>query len=424
MLLWIGIAVCVILFLLGSPIFIALAAGGAFILTWHIGVPIETTIQLCYNGIDKWVLLAIPFFILAGNLMLYGGAAKRLVDFLDSLLGHFPGGLALVTAWAAAFFAALTGSSLSVASAVGTITIPAMDERGYGRGYSTGLLAVCATLGNLIPPSVYLIVLGSVVNVSVGKLFMAGILPGILIVIFISVPVVIIAKKKRYGLKAPTTWRWRGKSFVIAIPALLTPVIILGGIYGGIFTPTEAAAVGCAWAVIAGLVYREMKGSSIWKATDATLRLTARILILIGAAVLLGVVFTYAGIPQAITGLVTRAHLSPLAFIWLSGLLLLGLGCIMDALPIIYVVAPLLWPTVMALNINPIHFLILATICLLIGQVTPPIGMVLYETSAIANEPSENVIRGSIPFLIAMVCGLIVVSVWPGICLFLPSLMK
>ena len=185
MLLWIGIAVFVILFLLGSPIFIALFSGAIFILMWSVGVPIETTIQLCYNGIDKWVLLAVPFFILAGNLMLYSGSSKRLIDFADSFLGHLPGGLALVTASTAAFFAALTGSSLSVASAVGTIMIPAMDERGYERSYSTGLLAVCATLGNLIPPSVYLIILGSVANVSIGKLFMAGILPGILILVFI-----------------------------------------------------------------------------------------------------------------------------------------------------------------------------------------------------------------------------------------------
>jgi len=225
-------------------------------------------------------------------------------------------------------------------------------------------------------------------------------------------------------LKAPATWRWRGVAFFHAIPALITPVIILGGIYSGIFSPTEAAAVGCAWAVIAGLIYREMKVRVIWEAIDATLRLTSRILILIGAAVLLGVVFTYAGIPQAITGFVTMVHLNPIAFLSLSGLLLIGLGCIMDALPIIYVVVPLLWSTVMALSINPIHFLIEVTICLLIGQVTPPIGLVLYEVSAIANEPSESVIRGSIPFLIAMVCGLVVVSVWPGICLFLPSLMK
>jgi C4-dicarboxylate transporter DctM subunit len=421
----IAITIVIIFMFLGTPIFVIFALLGSIIGLWLLGLPPAALAEIMYSGVNVWVLVAVPFFILAGNFMVHGGLARRIFDCVDSFVGHFPGGLAISVIGACTVFAAISGSSLATASAIGSISLPSMSKSGYPSEFNTGLIAVSGTLGNLIPPSIYLIILGSVLNLSVGQLFMAGVLPGLLYAFFIAITASGISFKRKYAIKPAATWKTRGKAFIPALPAFAMPVIVLGGIYGGIFTPTEAAAIAVLFSFLVGqYIYRELNKERLWQSLANTMNTTCMVYFLIGMAVLMNKFFSYTNLPQKITALVVGNALTPITYLMMASVLLMAFGCFLDALPIIYICAPLLFPPAVNVGIDPMQFCIIMTTCLMIGQVTPPVGLVLYGTASFSGESADTVIRGSIPFLLAMVAGLLVVVIWPALSMFLPSLMR
>ena len=422
---YIALTIVLLLLLLGQPIFVIFALLGSVLGVLYLGITPAALAEITLSGVNIWVIVAVPFFILAGNLMVHSGCGQRLFDFIESLVGHLPGGAAISVVLACAFFSALSGSSIATASAIGTIALPSLEKAGYPSRFSTGLIAVSGTMGNLIPPSIYFIIFGSVLELSVGKLFMAGILPGLLMTFLLSSVAGGISYRKKYAVKPVASWGTRGRSIVPAIPALLMPAIVLGGIYGGIFTPTEAAAIACLYGLLVGVfVYRGLNLKNLWRSLSNTMRATSMIYLLIGTAIMINIFFTYTRIPQTITGFVAESMLGPIAYMLLSGFLVLVFGCFLDALPIIYIAAPLLFPAATTLGIDPIQFAVFFTVCLMVGQVTPPVGLVLYATSSFSGESADSVIRGAIPFLLAMLVGAMIIVIWPSLSLFLPGLIR
>jgi C4-dicarboxylate transporter DctM subunit len=368
--------------------------------------------------------LAVPLFVFAGNLMLYGKSSKYLVEFFDSFVRQVPGGLAIVTVVACAFFAAISGSGSATIAAIGGIMLPVMAEKGYGAGLRTGCLAVSGTLGNLIPPSIFFVLYGLITETSIGELFMAGFLPGFLCAALLGITAAIICKREGYAVEPPASWRERRKAFINAIPAILMPTIVLGGIYGGVFTPTEAAAVSCIYGAFIGFfVYRGLSLKNLMTAARGAVQLTCMLLLLISAAILLSKAFIVAQFPQTLTNFVIEAQFSPTMYLVFFNILLIILGCFIEGTPMLFVVTPLLLPPALALGISPIHFGVLFCINVLIGQITPPVGIMLYFTSGYAKVPTQIVIKGALPFLGAMVVALFIVTFLPSIALYLPSLM-
>ncbi|GAI93812.1 unnamed protein product, partial [marine sediment metagenome] len=289
--------------------------------------------------------LAIPLFIFAGDLLLHGGAAQRLIDVMDAFFCHLPGGMGIATILACAFFAALSGSAGATVSAIGTIMIPAMIASGYRRGTAAGLVGSVGSIGNLIPPSIFFILYGTLVEVSISELFAAGILPGVILSAMLCATMVIAARREHYKLKIAATWQVRKDALIKSIPALVMPIIVLGGIYGGVFTPTEAAAVACVYGLVIGaFVYRKLNFKVLWSTTTHAARTTALIMLLVSMAVVLGKMFSFAGFPQAFAALVMEAKIGPQSFMMLATLVIIALGTILEALPLMYVTVPILLP--------------------------------------------------------------------------------
>lgn len=418
------IGIGLLLLFLGLPIFVTFAFIGCLLFATYAHWPLATAPSIMFHEIDKVLLLACPFFVFAGNAMVFGKTSVVLVDVMRRIFGRFPGGLAITAVASSAFFGAITGSSSATVAAIATILLPHMDEAGYNRSFSTGLLACSGTLGNIIPPSIVLILYGDVGETSVAKLFAGGLFSGLLIALFMIIVVVIICK--RQGFREPETavsiegW---GKLLLRAAPALFMPVLILGGIYGGIFTPTEAAAVSCIYALLVGfLVYKGLTWQGVKESLRKTIGVVGMLYPLIGTAILMNKMFIRAEFPLIVTKFVAEAGLGPAAFLGMAFVLVLGLGCILEGVPLIYVCVPLLLPTVLALGISPVHFGVIFCALVLIGQITPPVGIILYVTSSITKEPSESVIRGALPFLAAMTVATIIIIYVPAISLWLPSI--
>jgi C4-dicarboxylate transporter DctM subunit len=420
----IGLIIAFGFFIIGVPIAVSFGLGAALVLIYHNGLPFSSIASMMFGGLDHFTWVAVPLFIFAGNLMIRSNSAKALLDFVQAMLGHITGGIAASAVLACVFFAALTGSGAATIASIGTLMIPRMRETGYSDGFSVGLISVTGTLGNLIPPSLFFIIYGMLIEESIAKLFLAGLLPGLLIAFMIMVTAVIICKHQKVGTLAPANWRVRGKTFVCALPALSIPVLILGGIYTGIFTPTEAAAIACVIAVVAGFWYKGMTWKTFQKASFDTLRVTSMLLFLIGTATLLGKVLVLSGFPQTLTNLVVGWNLSPTAFIIGFSIVLLIMGTFMEGTPMLYVTLPIIMPCALALNVNLFHLGVIYCVAILIGQITPPVGIMLYVGSSISKVPPQVVIRGAMPFLITMAVALVLLCIFPGISLFLPSLMK
>ena len=420
----IGLVLAFGLFIIGVPIAVSFGLGAAIVLIFHNALPVSSISNMMYGNLDHFTWVAVPLFVFAGNLMVRSNSAKALLDFIQAVLGHITGGIAASAVIACVFFGALTGSGAATIAAIGTLMIPRMREMGYSDGFSTGLISVTGTLGNLIPPSLFFIIYGMLVEKSIASLFMAGVIPGMLAAALLTVTAVIICKVKHFKTLEPVNANARWKAFLYAIPALMIPVVILGGIYGGIFTPTEAATVACVIAILAGFWYKGMTWEAFKVASYDTLRVTSMLLFLICTATLLGKVLVLTGFPQILTKLVVAWELKPLAFIIGVSIVLLIMGVFMEGTPLLYVTLPIIMPCAITLNISLIHLGVVYAVAILIGQITPPVGIMLYVGSSIAKTPADVVIRGAIPFLIAMVVTLILVCAFPGISLFLPSMMR
>jgi TRAP-type C4-dicarboxylate transport system permease large subunit len=478
--------------LIGIPIFMALA-GSSLIYTHFIaGIPDFVILHRMAGGVDSFPLLAVPFFILAGNLMNSAGITNRIFDFAVALVGWLRGGLGHVNVVGSVIFAGMSGTAVADAGGLGTIEIKAMRDHGYRTDFAVGITAASATIGPIIPPSLPMVIFGVMANVSIGQLFAAGFVPGFLVAAVLMLYVSWYAR--RHGIGSDQAFRLRtlGTSFVNALPALMTPAIIIGGMTFGIFTPTEAAVAACVWALFLGLIfyplssqlevvgfplgrallimtavvavpsvlallgmvdpvrgilwallvnfaactvlyaylrwfpaivptYRPMSFGHFYKVSLDTIETTAAVLIIVGAASLFGWVLTTARITEAVTELLLGVSRNPLVLLLLINVLLLIVGCFMETIAAISILVPVLMPAVMQAGIDPVQFGVVMVLNLMIGLLTPPVGMVLFILARVANISFDRTVRAVTPFLFPLLLVLILISAFPILTLMVPQ---
>lgn len=378
------------------------------------------------TGADSFPLMAVPFFVLAGELMATGGISRRLLNIADAFLGRKYGGLALVTIVACMFFAAISGSGPATVAAIGGLTIPSMLKQGYDRPFAGAISAAAGSIGVIIPPSIPMVMYCVATGVSVGAMFMGGVIPGILIGVSLCVYSSLYSKKHKYinAEAAPFSWGNVGRSLVDGIWALLVPVIILGGIYGGIFTPTEAAAVAVAYGLIVGLfVYRDLKAKDLYRIFGSAALTTATIMVILGTATTFGRILTLERIPTMIADFFESVAKGPIMLMILINILLLIVGCFMETNAAIIILAPIFLPIVESMGINPVHFGIVMVVNLAIGFVTPPLGVNLFVACNVANAKLEEICKGILPILGVMIVDLLLITYIEPLSTFLPALL-
>ncbi|QQE73615.1 TRAP transporter large permease [Brevibacillus composti] len=417
---WIVFILFFLLLLLRVPVAIALvfSAGVALL---DSGFNLDVLPQKMFSSLNVATLMAIPGFILAGVLMSRGGISQALIDALRAWVGHFSGGLSVVTILACAVFAAISGSSPATAAAIGSIMIPGMVAAGYSKRYTMGLVAAAGTLGILIPPSIPLIVYGTVAEESIGKLFMAGFLPGLFLTAVLVLAAIIYARIKNFGRLPKASWEERWKLSVKALPAAFLPFLILGTIYMGVATPTEASVVACVYSlIVAVFIYRQIS----WKDTQTILRETVNtssmIFFIIAGATVFGLYLTNAQVPQEIAAWIMEGEVNRWTFLIACNILFFIMGMFLEPTSIILITLPIFLPIIKLLGIDVFHFAIIMTVNMELGMVTPPVGLNLFVVSGISRAKLEEVVKGVIPFIGLMVLVLIVIIVWPSLSLWLP----
>ena len=378
------------------------------------------------TGADSFSLMAVPFFVLAGELMATGGISRRLLNIADAFLGRKYGGLALVTVVACMFFAAISGSGPATVAAIGGLTIPSMLKQGYDRPFAGAISAAAGSIGVIIPPSIPMVMFCVATGVSVGAMFMGGVIPGLLIGVSLCLYSSLYSKKHKYinAEAAPFSWGNVGRSLADGIWALLVPVIILGGIYGGIFTPTEAAAVAVAYGLIVGLfVYRDLKAKDLYRIFGSAALTTATIMVILGTATTFGRILTLERIPTMIADFFVSVAKGPIMLMILINILLLIVGCFMETNAAIIILAPIFLPIVESMGINPVHFGIVMVVNLAIGFVTPPLGVNLFVACNVANAKLEEICKGILPILGVMIVDLLLITYVEPLSTFLPALL-
>ena len=421
-----GILIFAFIFLSGAPIWLSLAGSALFLGIFYSGmVPINYPLTL-FGSLDSFTLLAVPFFLFGGNIMANCGPAKYLFQAIDAFVGHLPGGLPMATVFTCMVFAAITGSTLATLVAVGTIAVPPMIELGYPKRYCLGLMAVSGTLGQLIPPSIYMILYGSYVQVSATWLFAGGMIPGIILGLLISFLAAVIAIRGKFGTgRTALPWGERWRRLGKGMPAMIMPIIVLGGIYTGIFTPTEAAAVACVYAILVSAVfYRGLNRETFSKSLRGAMSTTSMIFLIVAAAILFAGPLTYAEIPQNLTASLIALGVTPTAVMFLAVGLFLVLGLFLDPLPILYLTIPILYVPLMQYNIDLIHFCVITIVAMQVAQVTPPFGVSLYTTSQVWQEPIQNVVKSALPFLLLTIAFTVPLILFPQLSLWLPNLIR
>lgn len=388
-------------------------------------LPVSAVTANFYASTSKFVLLAIPFFILGGNIMERSGISGKLIAFFRALVGHRRSGMALVTVIVACFFAAISGSGPATVAALGLILIPAMTDVGYDKSYSAALVSTSGAIGIIIPPSITFVIYGSIASVSVSSLFASGIVPGILMGVFLIVATQIVYHKRELKLlpKASAAQRW--KAFKSAFWGLMMPVIILGGIYGGIFTPTEAAAVAAVYGIFVGLfIYRSITMKDVWELLKDSVSQTAVVMLIVGTASLFAYVLTITGVAaKASAALISVSGGSKFVFLLILNLILLIAGCFIDANSAMYILLPILLPVASRMGVDLIHLGCIMVFNLAIGLVTPPVGVNLYVGCGIAKIKLKEICRAVMPLIIASVLALLLVTYVQPISTLMPSLL-
>lgn len=409
--------------LIGVPV--AFSLGLAALIMMHLqGFANDVLVQKMVGGIDSFPLLAVPFFMLAGEIMNSGGIARRIIEFSNSLVGHITGGLGLVNIVASMFFGGISGSSVADTAAIGGLLIPAMTEDGYDAEFSAAVTASSSTMGIVIPPSIPMILFGLISGVSVVKMFMGGIIPGILIGLSLLVLTYVISRRRHYP---------KGEAFSLkrvfttgreAIWAIFLPVIIIGGIVSGKFTPTEAAVIAVVYALVVSLViYKEMTVKDLPRILIETGKTTGIVMFVAGSAMVVAWLLTVVQIPQSIATTVLGITRNPLLVLLIVNFFLLLVGMVMDLTPALLILAPVLLPVALEVGINPIFFGVMMVINLGIGLVTPPVGTILYIACGIAKINLEQITKAMLPFLATQVAVLILIILFPQLVLWIPSLM-
>lgn len=410
---------------LGVPVAYALGLSVSVILFYFMDMPQVMITQVMYSGVDSFSFMAVPFFMLAGSFMSAGGVTKRLVGFAQALVGSFTGGLAQVVAVSGMFFAAISGSSAATTAAIGSTMVDEMEKKGYRRELATGIVASGGTVGIVIPPSITLVVYGVIAGSSIGDLFMGGLIPGLLMGLTMCLVSYVIAKKENIPAEGSFSVIALLKAFKESFWALMTPVIIIGGIYGGIFTPTEAAAVAAVYGIFVGFfIYKELTlkdfPSIIFKAVMGT----TMIMFIVGAAKVFGWMLTNLEIPHHIGEYIVSLTSSPVFFLLLMNVLLLFIGTLINASAAVVILTPIFLPVATKLGIDPLFFGVLMVVNLAIGCITPPVGLDLFVASAITKVPLERVMKASIPYLAALLGSLLLMTFCPTIITFLPNLLR
>ncbi len=406
----------------GVPIAIALGLASIATIMLFADQSLVVLAQRFFSAAQTPALLAIPFFILAGTFMTTGGVAKRMIAFANALVGHFRGGLAMAALLACALFAAVSGSSPATVVAVGSIMIGGMARSGYTKEFAAGLICNAGALGILIPPSIVMVVYGAVTETSVGTLFIAGVLPGLVLTAALMAAVAVVARRVNLPRQPRADWRAVLRTGREAVWGLLLVVIVLGGIYLGAFTPTEAAAVSAVYAfVIAVFVYRDLKLLDVRHVLAESAKTTAMLMFIIGNAMLFAFVLTTEQIPQAASASITAMGLPPWGFLAMLNLLLLVAGSFMEATSVVLIFAPILFPIATQLGIHPVHLGIIMTVNMEIGMITPPVGLNLFVTSGIAELPVTRVVHAAVPWLLVLLAMLVLVTYVPWVSLALPS---
>ena len=412
--------------LAGFPIWVVLASSCFVAISAASSTPMLVVAQRMFTSVDSFPLLAIPLFMVAGSLMEGGGISRRLINFCNSLLGSFTGGLAMVAILTCMLFAAISGSGPATVAAIGGIMIPEMVKAGYSKPFAAALMSVAGAIGVIIPPSLPMVNYGIAGSVSISTLFAAGFGPGILVGVALIIVAYFSAKKNGYGLAAKTRFSWRNVavSFKEAFFALLMPFIVLGGIYGGVFTPTEAAAVAAIYGFVAGtFLYRELKLKDLPLLLMNAGKSTAMVMVIVAAASSFGWILTSARIPDAIAALLISLSESKYVILLLINLCLLIVGCLMDVTASIIILTPIFMPIVNQFGINPVHFGIIMTVNLAIGMSTPPLGVNLFVSCGIAKISIEENARAMVKFLIANLIALLLIVFVEPVSLIIPQLM-
>jgi len=412
------------LMLIGVPVAVSLGASTVLTMLLFTDLDVAAMPQLIFDGINKFALMAIPMFILAGNLLSKGGSARRIIDFAKSMVGHLPGGLPMSAIFACVIFAAVSGSSPATVVAIGSIMFVAIKEAGYPKEYAVGGITTAGSLGILIPPSVVMIVYGVTAEVSIARLFMAGVVPGLMLGGMMIAQTYFGAKRLGFKATTPEPWSERIKKFFRAFWALLIVVVVIGGIYGGIFTPTEAAAASAIYALIISLfVYKDIKFKDLWDICLESAITTAMIFFIIANAVVFAYLLTSENIPQTIADSILAANIGKIGFLIIVNVLLFIMGQFMEPSSVVMIMVPLLLPIATALGVDPVHFGILLIVNMEIGMITPPVGLNLFVASGLTGMNLKDVIVSCLPWTLTLFIGLILVTYIPEISLWLPNLM-
>jgi len=414
----------ILLMLTGIPVSIALGLTVLMFMYLLTTVPVEAVALKLFSGIEKFEIMAIPLFILAGNFLTHGGVARRMIAFATSMIGHWHGGLALAGIIACAMFALVCGSSVATVVAIGSIILPAMVKQGYPKRFGAGVIITAGSLGILMLPSIPKVIYAISTNTSIGALFLAGLFPGILLTIMLCTTTWVLAKKNGYPRMRKASWAQRWKAFRDSVWGLLLVVIIIGGITKGIFTPTEAAAMSAVYSFfISVFVYKDMPLSKTPEVLKKSASLSAMLLYIITNAVLFSFLMAHENIPQAMADWILAKDLGQVGFLFFTNILLLLAGNVMEPSSIILVMAPILHPAAIRLGIDAVHFGIMIDANMEVGLCHPPVGLNLYVASGISKMSISELTVAVMPWLLTMIVFLLIVTYWPGLSLWLPKAM-
>jgi C4-dicarboxylate transporter DctM subunit len=421
---WVTLLLLVVLFA-GLPVAFSLGTT-SILLVGLFDLPVKIIASTMFTSLDSFVVIAIPLFVLMSRILLDGRVGDDLFEVMNVWVRHLPGGLAIATILACAFFAAISGSGAATAATIGMVAYPAMIDRGYQKRFILGLLACGGTLGILIPPSIPLIIFGAVTEESIGKLFIAGVVPGLVLTAILIVYAVYRSKRGGYVPMPAATWPERFRVTRKNLWGIVLPFLILGGIYTGAFTPTEAAAVGLTYSLIITLfIYRTLRLRDLPDVCLKAVGTSCMIALIIAGALLFGRVLTLIEIPQTLTALIIEWKLSALMFVLAMNVLMLFLGCILETVSIILLTVPLVAPIMAVLNIDPIWYAIVLTVNMEMALVTPPVGMNLYVINGLSDDiHMSEVIRGVAPFIVILGAFLLLTMLFPPMSTWLPSMMK
>ena len=415
-----------LLIALELPIAFALVCAAFFYL--HVGteIPPSIVVQRMSTGVDSFPLLAIPLFVLAGNLLNSGGIARRLFDFSIALIGHMRGGLAQVNILASLIFSGMSGVAQADAAGLGTVEIKAMKSAGFDPAFAAAISASSAIIGPIIPPSVIMVIYGVLAQVSVGDLLLAGIVPGVVIrlLLMLTVYVLVVTRRAHAPVQPQASVRELRRTFIAAIPPLLAPIMLVAGLLSGIATPTELGAVTVVYAAILGFIYRELTWKGLVRAMSETAVATGVLVFIMAAAVPIGWAIAVNNVPAQFAGWLLSITQEPWQALMMINVILLIVGCFMETTAILLIAVPTLLPLILQLGIDPVQFGLVIIINLLIGATTPPFGVLLFIVQDIARVSFGEIVRAMLPFYIPLLAALVLVTYWPSLSLWLPSLMK